>query len=112
MMPVQELELRISKFLRYGVLCSGALMLAGLFLDFKSDPFSGLRTYQVVPLTDQIVASNYLAYAGLASLILLPILRVFLTGAIFLFTKERKLAAIAGVVLFCLLFSLVMGIEL
>lgn len=120
---MESLELKISKFLRVGVLVAGLFMLSGwsieLYAQGEGDPFAPFRTYQEVPLGRQLAhifeAHLYpvmLSYLGLFILISLPLIRVALTAVLFLKQKERILAAIAFFVLACLLFSFSQGIEL
>ncbi|RYZ64450.1 MAG: DUF1634 domain-containing protein, partial [Proteobacteria bacterium] len=44
---LEQMELRISKFLRYGVLVAGALMLVGWFgtVSFSGNPFDTFQVY-------------------------------------------------------------------
>ena len=119
---LESLELKISRFLRWGVLLSGSLMLIGwtieLFHQSPGDPFLRFRQYEVIPLSVQLArvwseraVGTMLSYAGLFILIGLPITRVALTAILFLKQKEHILAAIALLVLLCLAFSFTQGIE-
>lgn len=118
---LESLELRISKFLRFGVLLSGLLMLIGWTAQLltKGSSLDLLKTYNAVSLQEtlSIIISNkmwpeLIAYIGLFTLIILPITRVFLTAFLFLKQKEYILAAIASFVLIALLVSFSLGIEL
>lgn len=102
------MELKISKFLRFGVILSGVLMLVGWLLEFdiSADPFLPLRDYASRPLT--YTAATW----GLVVLIALPVIRVFLTAILFLKQKEHVLALIAGGVLMALFFSFSLGLEI
>ena len=120
---LESLELKISKFLRAGVLISGLLMLCGWAIELarqgEGDPFAPFRNYQEISLGHQLSAvfenrlyPVMLSYLGLFILISLPLIRVALTAVLFLKQKERILAAIALFVLVCLIFSFTQGIEL
>jgi len=121
MNETEKLELSISKFLRYGVILTGILMTIGWFshLTGSSVGIESYNTYQEISLVESIKLhfaeghlSILISYLGLGILILLPIIRVFLTGVVFFIQKDWLLSGIAGVVLLCLLYSLMMGIEL
>lgn len=121
MNTMEELELKISKFLRVGVIIAGILMLVGWMatIKFKGDPFFNFTTYDEIPLKDLIeyhlAYGNYgilISYTGLITLISLPVIRVFLTTYLFIRQKEFALATIAFVVLTGLLVSMTLGIEL
>ena len=118
---LESLELRISKFLRAGVLISGLLMLIGWLAQLLSSGSSLelLKTYNAVSLEETfkiIMANNlwfeFIAYLGMIILISLPIIRVFLTAFLFLKQKEYVLAGIASFVLIALIVSFSLGIEL
>ena len=118
---IESLELKISKFLRYGVLVAAFFMIIGFILQFKwhHNVFYVFDTYDQIPFQNQILHSLYhkkwgplFSYAGLIILISLPIIRVFLTGIIFLKQKEKILAYIAFLVLILLAISFTFGIEL
>jgi len=119
MKKLDELEFKIAKFLRFGVIFTGVVILAGWLKDFKihDDPFFMFQTYDRISFEDLI--SNHLqndqwgaiiSYVGLALLITLPLIRVFLTALIFLKNKEWALSIIATVVLFALIASFTFGI--
>jgi uncharacterized membrane protein len=114
------LELKIALFLRYGVLFSGSLMLAGwiALFDFKNNPLREFSRYQRLPLGNILALSidkgNWgllVAYLGLIALIALPTLRVFLTCILFIRSRDFLLAAVAGFVLLVLIFSFCLGLE-
>ena len=118
---LESLELKISKFLRVGVLAAGMFMLLGWIthLIFKGSSLELLKTYNAVSIEETwkiIIANNLwfelISYLGLIVLISLPITRVFLTAILFLKQKEYALAGIASIVLVALLISFVLGIEL
>ncbi len=115
-----ELELRIAKFLRYGVIACGALIAVGWLLNIKwsGDPFYVYRDYDPIPFWELV--SHYIrsqnvgaliCLLGLSFLVSLPVWRVFLTGVLFLKQKERSLAAIAFVVFTLLIISFLLGIS-
>lgn len=121
MNDIESLELKIAKFLRYGVMLSGAIMLVGWLMQFKlqGNPFFNFETYDQLPLLDllklHIRNKDYgvlLSYAGLVSLISLPFIRVLLTAILFIKQKEFILALIAFVVLSGLILSMSLGIDL
>jgi uncharacterized membrane protein len=121
MNEIESLELRISRFLRIGVIISGILIFAGWItqLKLRGNPFYYFNVYDPIPLQDlvqfYVFRKNYGAltiYAGLALLISLPLIRVLLTFVLFLKQKEFALAAIALVVLMGLVLSMGLGIDL
>jgi uncharacterized membrane protein len=121
MNELENLELKISKFLRAGVIVSGLLMLTGwlMQIELSLDPFLVFKTYDHIPFQDIFALHlknkqwGYLiSYAGLVSLIFLPVIRVLLTAVLFIHQKERLLALIAALVLLGLFISFSFGIEL
>lgn len=115
------MSLTIAKLLRYGVLIAGALMLAGwcTLLDFSHNPLAAFHEYQSSNLEQSLrialEAGQWgllLAYLGLAVLISLPLLRVFLTALLFLKQKEKAMAILSFFVLAVLILSFSLGIEL
>lgn len=115
------MELRIAKFLRLGVMVAGVMIALGWGVSFRSSSalFSQFKTYDQIPLQNFLLyhynQGNWgllLSYAGLSVLILLPLIRVFLTGLLFIRQKEHLLALIAGLVLIFLIISFTFGIEL
>lgn len=118
---LESLELRISKFLRLGVLVAGVFMLIGWLSHLLTQPdsFESLKTYNASTLREtlNLALANHswgvlISYLGLVILISLPITRVFLTAILFLKQKEYLLAGIAGFVLVALIVSFSLGIEL
>lgn len=117
---LESLELKISKFLRFGVILAGALILLGWVLNFKggTTPFAAFEIYQQIPFQDLL--SHYIneknwggliALGGLISLISLPIIRVLLTAGLFIKQKEYALALIASLVLLGLTTGFFLGVE-
>lgn len=118
---LESLELKISKFLRIGVLVAGLLMLIGWIgqLLTKGSSFELFQTYKAISIqeTIKIVITNnswteFIAYIGLIILIALPITRVLLTAFLFFKQREYILAGIASFVFIVLLISFSLGIEL
>jgi len=121
-----SLEMKISRFLRWGVLVSGAVMLVGwtgtlvrIHAGWAGNPYAIYETYHSSPLVQEI-ASDFqagswpmlLSYLGLAVLIALPMTRVFLTMVLFFKQKEKTLALVASIVLLLLLLSMGLGLEI
>src|SRR5690606_10123584 len=105
---LQNLELKIAKFLRVGIVVAGLMMLVGwlLGLKFVADPFFNFQIYDQIPL-HALIQHHYrrgdwsvlLSYTGLLVLISLPVIRVLLTGVLFIKQGEKTMAAIASMVL-------------
>lgn len=121
MNDIESLELKISKFLRAGVYLAGAVMFVGWVWKFKwsGNPFFNFEVYDRIPFIDLIKQHIYLkdwgilvSYAGLLILISLPLIRVLLTGILFIRQKEYTLAGIAFIVLSGLTASMLLGIEI
>lgn len=120
MNDIETMELKISKFLRWGVLISGVVITIGWLMSFKadSDPFEPLRTYRSYSLIDSIQMNALLenwgkiiAYLGLTFLISLPVIRVFLSIILFIKQKEKTMALIGAIVLIGLMLSFSLGVE-
>jgi len=114
------MELKISKFLRVGVVISGIFIAIGWGMSFKanSDPFANLQTYSSFNLIDSLqmhaILQNWgklIAYLGLAILISLPVIRVFLCVLLFIKQKEKTMALIGAIVLIGLILSFRLGIR-
>jgi uncharacterized membrane protein len=121
MKEVESLELKISWFLRIGVIIAGALMLVGIILNFKlnGNPFYIFQDYDEIPFRNALYIhlrhqhwGHLFSYAGLISLISLPLIRVLLTAILYLKQKEFLMAGLASFVFFCLVVSFSLGIEL
>jgi uncharacterized membrane protein len=117
---IEVLELKIARFLRWGVVLSGLLIFSGWLWELKwsADPFYSFRHYYVFPLQNilKIYYKNerwgtLISYFGLVTLICLPIIRVFLTAFLFFRQKEFKLGVIALFVLLSLGISFLLGVE-
>lgn len=115
------LEIRISQFLRYGVLFSGTLLLLGWLLKFRlfGNPFFNFQIYDRLPFEellgfywDKKDWGILISYAGLISLIALPLIRVILLSFLFLRQKEFFLALISFVVIVLLVVSILLGLNL
>lgn len=118
---LESLELKISKFLRLGVLVAGIFMLIGWLshLFTQPDNFELFKTYHATTLSETLHSAyangswgELTAYLGLVILISLPITRVLLTALLFVKQKEYLLAGIASFVLIALVISFSLGIEL
>jgi hypothetical protein len=121
MNELESLELKIAKFLRYGVLAAGLLMLIGwgASIPHAVDPFAHLKQHTASPLMDRLTVHvmagewpSILAYAGLSLLIALPLIRVLLTAILFIKQKELLLAGIASLVLIGLFLSFSLGFQI
>lgn len=121
MKNLEALELQISKFLRFGVILSAVLLIVGFVLQFKfyGNTLFVFDTYDKIPLWNQLRFHLYhrhwgalSSYLGLGVLISLPVIRVLLTGFLFLKQKDFLLALIAFIVLSGLIISFTFGIEL
>ena len=118
---IEEMEHKISYFLRWGVIFSGVLIFVGWMLNIKwsANPFYVFQDYDQISLKDlirhYILRNNYgalITFVGLGSLISLPLIRVALTMILFMKQKEWQLAAITALVLLGLIVSFSFGIEL
>lgn len=113
-----NLELKISKLLRVGVMVVAALLSVGTVLMWTSnhDMLANFSHYAPEPLIEKIHwalllndRGTLISIAGLSILVSLPILRVFLTGILFLKQKEYQLSLIAMLVFVSLLLSFLLG---
>ena len=114
----EGMELKISKFLRIGVIFSGIIIAVGWIWSFDPsvDPFANLQTYQPLNLIDSFEISFMLqywgrmvSYLGLMILISLPVIRVLLSILLFIQQKEKEMALIGTIVLVGLLLSFSLG---
>ncbi|ODS51082.1 MAG: hypothetical protein ABS42_00255 [Bdellovibrio sp. SCN 50-8] len=116
-----DLEIRISLFLRYGVILAGLLIFVGwvLHLDVFANPFATFSVYHAEPLAE-VVAKAFeeksltllFSYAGLFCLISLPIIRVLLTAILFVREKQYAMAAMASFVFVALMLSFALGFHI
>ena len=116
-----SLELRISKFLRYGVILAGLLMFTGWMtqIRFVGNPFLKFHDYQKDPFS-HAVSTMYahgqwgllFSSLGLVVLLCLPTMRVVMTAVLFLRQRQFTLAAVATFVFLALLTSLYLGFSL
>jgi len=120
MNELERMELKISKFLRVGVLISGITIAAGWIWSFdpNADPFANLQTYRPLNLMDSFEISfmlqywgRMLCYLGLFFLISLPVIRVLLSILLFIKQKEKAMALIGAIVLVGLILSFSLGTE-
>ena len=120
MKDLETMELKISKFLRIGVIVAGAIIAIGWVMSFKpdSDPFANLQTYSSFNLVDSLqmhaILQNWgkiISYFGLTILISLPVTRVFLSVILFIKQKEKAMALIGAIVLIGLILSFSLGVE-
>ena len=114
------LEMKIAKFLRYGILVAGAFIAIGWLSSFSwtMNPFDKFQTYQHVSFMQQAEIAFmeqdpwfFVSFFGLFVLISLPVIRVMLTGFLFFKQKEKAMGTMAFVVLFFLVLSFVFGFE-
>lgn len=119
-MIIEDLELKIAKVLRMGVLISGILLILGWALTaFEGgSSLSIFKDYDQLSLIDQLTLALknqqwgiLLSFIGLASLILLPVTRVALTAILFFYQKEMKIGFIAIFVLLLLTTSFFLGLK-
>lgn len=118
---LHKLELKISHLLRAGVIAAGVFICAGWLLSWytQGDLLSTFQTYHHQSLMESVqwalVMNNrglLLSYFGLAVLVALPVVRVFMTGFLFIRQKDYLLAAMAYGVFIALLLSVFLGIEI
>jgi hypothetical protein len=82
--PPLTLERRLANLLSFGTWTAAGLMAAGLI---------------VAALTADRLLRDFLSLLGIGLLISLPVLRIVVTGLVFMFRQELKYAIIAGCVL-------------
>ncbi len=119
--PLHKLELIISQLLRAGVLIAGVFLLIGwlwlwnnngsLLQSFTVyEPKSLLETIHWALLTND--RPMVISMVGLILLVCLPVVRVFLTGVLFIKQKDFILATMAFLVFTALVISFSLGIDL
>lgn len=115
-----SLELKISVFLRIGVIFSGLTMFAGWMahLDLSENIFFNFQTYDKIPTIDLLKYHLHrkdwgvlLSYIGLISLICLPITRVLLTSVVLFGKKDFFLGMSALIVFLTIIGSIILGIN-
>lgn len=118
---LHRLELQISHFLRTGVLFAGLVLFVGwIWMWLHGQDISREFTeYNPHALKDTwqeaIVSSDYatiISVIGLVVLVALPVIRVFLSGVLFLKQKDHRLALMAFAVFSALVLSLLLGIDI
>ena len=118
---VHELELIISQILRGGVLFSGVFLLAGwLWMWYRDgDKLQNFTSYEPRPLIENVqwaLVMNdralLISLFGLVTLVCLPLVRVLMTGVLFIKQKDKGLAAMAFAVFFVLVGSFLLGIDI
>lgn len=115
-----KLELIISQVLRTGVHIAGSCLLVGwLWMWYHGGDIYALRFYEEHSLLEAIqwalLMQNrgfFICMAGFAVLISLPLIRVFMTGILFLKQKEFLLSSLAFGVFLALILSFSLGLEL
>lgn len=117
-MNSENLELKIAKFLRAGVIFCGCLMFIGWALQVKlsSNPFFTFQTYDKIPFLELVQfyirrmnIGVLISYAGLFGLISLPIIRVFLIFILFIKSKDYIFAFFSMIVFSVLILSMILG---
>lgn len=117
---LHSLELKIGKLLRKGVLSAGVVLLFGWVGMILQDQHTLLdyAVYKTQSAAEEIEWAYLtrdlplmIAYGGLVILISLPLLRVLLTGYLFLRQKDKVMGFVAFGVLIVLLASFALGIE-
>lgn len=111
------LELRIAKLLRAGVLASAAFLLIGwVFGHAQREPIAHFTQYFPAPVLSSVREAwggrqwgLMSCYVGLGILVVLPAVRVLLTGLLFVKSKEYAMAGLALFVLAALVLSFSFG---
>ncbi|MES2746706.1 MAG: DUF1634 domain-containing protein [Bdellovibrionota bacterium] len=120
-LAVETLELKISYFLRYGVFISAFFLAVGWLGEFihAPDAISHFQVYSPVSLLQMIQTAlresdifRLSSLLGLALLVSLPIIRVFLTAYLFIRNRDWYLASMAIFVFGVLTISFFLGIDL
>ncbi len=117
----QNLELKISLFLRWGVVFAGAVILCGWTARlFRGESIETLdfSTYSPLPLFETVQwavihrdRGLLMSVVGLGLLVCLPVVRVFLTGLLFLYRRELRMAAMTFFVFLVLVTSFFLGLS-
>ncbi|HWU43310.1 MAG TPA: DUF1634 domain-containing protein [Bdellovibrio sp.] len=118
---LEQLEYIISQLLRIGVLLAGVMLLVGwLWLWFNNgsllESFTVYEPKSFLETVHWALISNdrpmIISLLGLVLLVSLPIVRVLLTGVLFLRQKDFPLACMAFLVFAALITSVLLGIDL
>jgi uncharacterized membrane protein len=118
---LESVELLIAKFLRYGVILAGAVLLIGwmMQIDFTQNVYTGFSHYSHEDLVQRLTAawvgqdwSILVCYLGLTLLISLPFIRVLLTAIVFIIDKDYIMASCALLVVFGLILSVSLGFQI
>jgi uncharacterized membrane protein len=118
---VEALEWKIGRFLRYGVFTSAFFLTLGWAGEYKRAPhaiehFQVYRPLSLIRMVEQALIAHdvyrLLTLFGFATLIALPIIRVLLTGYLFLRNRDWSMAAMAIFVFGVLTLSFFLGLEL
>jgi len=120
MMNDRKVDDLISKVLKYGTITSGLIIFAGWILSFdQKNDLMKLKDYKktnlLLTLELEVMAGNWqiiLCYAGLFSLICLPVIQVFISMLLLFKQKEKGMALISALVLIGLIISFTFGIEI
>lgn len=117
---IAGLEYCISQFLRFGVLLAGGFLAVGWcwLLVQGNSKLTGFSNYESESLFESVRWSLFLqdrgkllTFIGLGILVALPVLRVLLTGVIFIAKREYRMAATAFIVFSVLILSFLLGID-
>src|SRR5690606_36286741 len=104
-----------------GIVVAGLIMLLGWLASIKDlgNSFLEFQHYNQIPFHQQLNLSLkngqwgvLLSYVGLLSLISLPLIRVLLTGILFILKREKTMAFLSWLLLLGLFVSFTFGIEL
>lgn len=118
---LNQLEYRISQFLRGGVLFAGLLLLVGWLwmLVNNREVLSTFDEYHPQSLAESLQwalimndRALMMSFFGLVVLVSLPVIRVLMTGVLFMKQKEYRLALMAFLVFSALVASFSLGIDL
>lgn len=117
---VERLELSISLLLNKGVLWAAIFMAVGWvwILVSQKSHFGDFSTYESMSLYERLQwallfrdRGVLISYVGLAILVFLPVLRVAMTGYLFIRNKEKTLALLSLFVLLALVLGVTLGMD-
>ena len=118
---LESTELMIAKFLRYGVILSGIVLLVGwmLQISFTHNVYLEFAHYGQEDLIHRLskayIAQDWgtiISYLGLGILISLPFVRVLLTAVVFVLDQDYLMASCAILVVVGLVLSVTLGFQL